>query len=93
MLFMYVHTHLVEQCLIDQPQEMLKQMGQMQAEAQKANIKITAYSAPHEHTIYSIIEADDLAVLERVLVPMTKWGDANLIPIIPASTAMTTSVK
>ncbi len=82
MLFMYIHTHSVENCTIDKPQENMKMMAQMKAEADKANIKITGYGAPHEHTMYAIIEANDIAALEKLLVPMTKWGDAALTPIV-----------
>ena len=92
MLFMYIHTHSVENCTIDKPQENMKMMSQMRAEADKVNIKITGYGAPHEHTMYAIIEANDMAALEKILAPMTKWGEANLIPILSAEqmTAMVT---
>jgi len=82
MLFMYIHTHPVEKCMIDKPQETMKMMADMRAEAEKAKIKITGYSAPHEHTIYAIIEGNDIAALEKLLAPLTKWGDSNLIPIV-----------
>jgi hypothetical protein len=84
MLFMYIHTHSVENCTVDKPEESMKVLSQIQAEAKKANIKITGYGAPHEHTMYAIIEANDIAALERVLIPMTKWGEASLIPLISA---------
>lgn len=82
MLFMYIHTHPVEKCMIDKPQETMKMMAEMSAEAEKAKIKVTGYSAPHEHTIYAIIEANDIAALEKLLAPLTKWGDSSLIPIV-----------
>ena len=82
MFFIYIHTHSAERCLIDQPQETMKMMAKMREDAQKANIKVTGYSAAHEHTIYAVIEANDLAALESLLAPMTKWGDATLIPVV-----------
>jgi hypothetical protein len=82
MLFMYIHTHSVENCTIDKPQESMQMIAQIKAEAEKANIKFTIYGAPHEHTMYSIVEANDLAALEKILMPMTKWGEATLIPIM-----------
>jgi hypothetical protein len=85
--FMYIHTHSPENCMIDKPQELQKMATRMGEEAQKANIKFTGYSAPHEHTLYGIIEANDIAALENVLAPMTKWGDAALIPIMPMQQA------
>jgi hypothetical protein len=92
MLFVYIHTHSVENCMIDKPQETLKMMANMKEEAQKANIKVTGYSAPHEHTMYAIIETNDMAALEKLLIPLTKWGDASLIPVVSfeqASLALT----
>jgi hypothetical protein len=85
--FMYIHTHSPENCMIDKPQEAQKMATQMGEEAQKANIKFTIYAAPHEHTFYSIVESNDIAALEKVLAPMTKWGDATLIPITPMQQA------
>ena len=82
MLFMYIHTHTVENCMIDKPQETKKMMTQMRAEAEKAGIKMTGYVAPYEHSIYSIMEANDIVALEKLLAPMTKWGDSSLIPIV-----------
>jgi hypothetical protein len=87
MHFMYIHNHSVEKCLIDQPQETQKMLVKMREEAQKANVKITGFVAAHEHTIYAIIEADDLVALEKVLAPLTKWGDSSLIPVVPIQQA------
>jgi len=83
MLFMYIHTHTVDKCLIDNPQETAKILSGAQEAAKKGAFKIIGmYAAPHEHTSYTILDATDLAVVERALVPMTKWGDARLIPVI-----------
>jgi hypothetical protein len=83
MHFMYIHTHSPENCKIDKPQELVQMAGQIRETAKKANIKLTIYSAHHEHTIYALIEADNLAALEDMLIPLTKWGDASLIPVLP----------
>ncbi len=83
MLFMHIHTHSCEQCMLDKPEEGAKRASTMQAEAQKAGVKVLGtYVAAHEHTIYSIVEADDIQKLERVLVPMTLRGNARLIPVV-----------
>jgi len=85
MLFMYIHTHSVEKCLADKPQETAKIMSSVQEEAKKAGVKLLGtYLAPHEHTIYGICEADDVLKLERALRPMTIWGNARLIPVASA---------
>ena len=85
MLFMYIHTHPVEKCIVDKPQEISRMFLQQQEGAKKAGIKIVGtYVAPHEHTMFTIFEANDLGALEKALVPMTLWGDAQLIPIMTA---------
>ena len=70
------------------PKKPPKRVSVMQEEAQKAGVKLLgSYVAAHEHTVYSIIEADDIQKLERVLVPMTLWGNARLIPVVAAQQA------
>jgi uncharacterized protein with GYD domain len=82
MLFMYIHTHTVENCMAGKPQELEKITNEVLDAFKKAGIKVLgAYSAPHEHTGFRIIEANDMAVLQRALLPMTKWGTARLVPV------------
>jgi uncharacterized protein with GYD domain len=83
MLFMYIHTHSVEKCLADKPEQTRKMVAQIQEASAKAGIKrLGTYVAAHEHAIYAIFEADDIAALETSLVPMTVWGNARLIPVM-----------
>ena len=90
MLFMYIHTHSVDKCLADKPQEMNVIRSKVQEEAKKAGVKtLGVYVAAHEHTIFGIFEADDVAALERVLTPLTTWGNARLIPVATAEQAAT----
>ena len=84
MLFMYIHTHPLEKCIADKPEESKKMLAGAQEATKKAGVKmIGPYAAPHEHTTYTIFETDDIAKLERMLVPMTVWGTARLVPIVP----------
>jgi hypothetical protein len=84
MLFMYIHTHTPDDCMVDKPQEGAKRVAALQENFKKANVKVIAwYGANHEHTSYSILEASDLAELEKALIPMTLWGTAKLIPVVP----------
>ncbi len=90
MLFIYIHTHSPEQCMLDKPQEAAKRNSAMQEEAQKAGVKfLGTYVAAHEHTIYGVVEADDIQKLEKVLAPLTIWGNARLIPVVSAQQATT----
>ncbi len=89
MLFMYIHTHPVEKCIADKPQEAARMFSQAQEATKKAGIKMLGvYTAPQEHTMYVIFDADDMAVLQRTLVPMTVWGNARLIPVTTAEQAV-----
>jgi uncharacterized protein with GYD domain len=82
---MYIHTHPVEKCLADKPEQVRKMYSQFREAAAKVGVKSVApYTAAHEHTIYSIFEANDIAALETLLTPMTVWGNARLIPITAA---------
>jgi hypothetical protein len=82
MQFMYVHSHSPERCLLNKPQEAKQMFTAMQEGFQKAGIKISgSYVAAYEHTMYTILEANDLMALEKALVPMTLWGDGQLIPV------------
>jgi uncharacterized protein with GYD domain len=82
MLFMYIHTHSIDKCLADKPEQARKMVAQIQEASAKTGIKrLGTYVAAHEHTIYGIFEADDIAALETALIPMTVWGNARLIPI------------
>ncbi len=83
MLFMYIHTHSPDACNIDKPAELAKMTSDVQAAMSKAGVKmIGAYAAPHQHTMFIVVDATDVAALERALVPMTLWGDAELIPVV-----------
>lgn len=37
---------------------------------------------PDEHTLYEILEANDMAAVEKALIRMTLWGNARLIPVV-----------
>ena len=88
MLFMYIHKHPAEKCPVNKPDDNLKMFSNMQDYAKKAGIKILGnYVAPHEHTMYIIFEASDLAALEKGMVPVMLMGDAQLIPILTAEQA------
>ena len=83
MLYMYIHTHPLEKCVIEKPEEAKKMFAKAQEAAKKAGVKILgAYMAPHEHTMFIIYDAPDLVALEKLLVPLTKWGEAQLIPVM-----------
>jgi hypothetical protein len=86
MLFMYVHTHPVEKCMAAKPDEIRQMYSHYLESAPKAGVKpIATYFAAHEHTVFLVFEANDIAALEKLLTPMTVWGNARLIPITQMS--------
>jgi hypothetical protein len=83
MLFMYIHKHPVEKCMAEKLDEARQMYTKFLEGAAKAGVKpVATYTAGHEHTIFVIMEANDIAALEQLLTPMTVWGDARLIPIM-----------
>ena len=83
MLFMYIHTHSADRCKADVPDQVNQMRSKLREAAKQAGIKfLGVYVAAHEHTIYALIETDNLGALEQVLTPLTVWGDARLIPVV-----------
>lgn len=90
MLFIYIHTHPVEKCPANNPQDMKKMVAKAQEDAKKAGIKMVGtYVAMHEHTVYMVVEASDMATLEKLLIPMTVQGTAKLVPVLTLEQSLT----
>ncbi len=88
MLFIYIHTHPLEKCLIDKAEEARQMFTQVLKSAQQASVKIVGvYMAPQEHTTFAILEGNDFAAMSRAVHPMTAWGTARLIPVVPVEQA------
>lgn len=78
MQFMYIHTHTPERCMADKPPELRKLAEGVLASMNKAGVKVQAvYTAPHQHTMFIVLDANDLNALETALTPMTVWGDGE----------------
>jgi uncharacterized protein with GYD domain len=85
MLFMYVHTHPVEKCLAGKSAELNDLATAVRTEASEAGVAFRGvYWAPNEHTFFALIEADDVAAIQRAVGPLTPWGTARLIPVTEA---------
>ena len=79
MLYMYIHTHPLEKCVIQKPEEARNMLAKAQEGANKAGIKILGgYMAPHEHTMYMVFDAPDI---ENVTTPPASVGD----PLVPVT--------
>ena len=85
MLFVYIHTHPLEKCLADKPEETRQMLLNAQQASAQAGVKLLGiYGAPQEHTMFAILEADDFAAASRAMIPMITWGTARLIPVLSA---------
>jgi hypothetical protein len=86
MLFMYMHTHAPEKCLVDEPDVAREVMSQLRKEAEKARVKMVGpYMANEDHTVFAVFDGDDYAAIQKVITPMATWGAARLIPISPVA--------
>lgn len=82
MLFMHIHTHTAENCIVDDLKKQMNLTSQLRENFQKAGITVTgAYVAQHEHTRWYLLEANNIRELEMAPVPNTLFGDAGLISI------------
>jgi uncharacterized protein with GYD domain len=82
MLFIYIHTHPVEKCLLDKVEERNALFAQVRQQVKESGVKVIGmYSAPNEHTFFMVIEADDIAAIHQAVSPLTPWGVARLIPV------------
>ncbi len=82
MLFLYIHTHPPEKCLITEPQEALRKTSAVREGFQKAGVKVvSALVAQHEHTVFWTLDADNIHELENALIPFTLIGSGRLIPV------------
>jgi uncharacterized protein with GYD domain len=86
MLFMYVHTHSLETCLVGEPELAKAMTDRMKEEAQNAGVKLVGpYMASQEHTVFAVLEGDDYDGIQRVVAPMAALGAAHLIAVSPVA--------
>lgn len=84
MIFILIHTHPLDKCIADNEEKKNQLGNQLQGSFKEAGIKVLGnYAAPQEHTLFSIFETDDLEALNQALTPLTMWGTARMIPVIP----------
>ena len=82
MLFMYIHTHPVEKCLADKPEEVQRLIAKLKEAIGKSGVKVLgAYGTSHEHTFFLVIDADNIEAIEQAMHPVLSWGNARLIPV------------
>lgn len=83
MKFLAIHTHLPEQCIIDNPEKVKKFRDALsEEEAIKNGCKlISVYVSPTEHIAYIIFEAKEHNNMLSFLKPLIKLGVTEVKPV------------
>ena len=82
MLFMYIHTHSSDNCIMVELEKQMQFSTKLRENFRLAGIQVKgAYVAQHEHTVWYVLDSDNIHELEVALLPFTRWGNARLIPV------------
>ncbi len=84
MLFVAIHTHTPELCPADSPEKIKKTVDIVASEkhAKKTGVKVLgSYSAPPDHTLFFVLEANDYDCVIDFFRPLMKLGTARIIPV------------
>jgi len=84
MLFVAIHTHSPELCPADSSEMIKKTVDIVASEkhAKKSDVKVLgSYSAPPNHMLFFILEADNYESIIEFFRPMMKMGMAEIIPV------------
>jgi hypothetical protein len=94
MLYMWIHTHSPERCLVTQPAKGREMMGGLFQAFEKAGVKVLGtYMAPPTHKSFMIVEVPGEAAFTRLgaepaFVSWLAWGQSEMIPVVSAERAM-----
>ena len=83
MIFLAIHTHLPEKCIIDNPQKIKKFRASLsEEEAIKNGCRIlSVYVSPTEHIAYIIFETNKHENMLSFLKPLIKLGITEIKPV------------
>tara|TARA_B100001971_G_scaffold181668_1_gene178496 strand:- start:562 stop:843 length:282 start_codon:yes stop_codon:yes gene_type:complete len=83
MIFLAIHTHLPENCIIDNPEEIKKFRAALsEEEAIKNGCRlISVYVSPTEHVDYIIFETKEHENMLSFLKPLIKLGITEVKPV------------
>ncbi len=83
MIFLAIHTHLPEKCIIDNPQKIKKFRAALsEEEAIKNGCRIlNVYVSPTEHIAYIIFETNNHENMLGFLKPLIKLGITEIKPV------------
>jgi hypothetical protein len=80
MLFIAIHTHTPESCPLVDVQPILQLADEEHIKRTGVRV-LGSYSAPPEHTLFFVLEADDYSQIVRYFQPMMMIGTPRIIPV------------
>ena len=83
MIFLAIHTHLPEKCIIDNPEKVKKFRGVLSEKEAIKNgcILINVYVSPTDHIAYIIFKAKEHNNMLNFLKPLIKLGVTKVKPV------------
>jgi len=83
MLFQIVHTHSLDKCPAQYPEQAKRLSTWWQSLKKTSGIKVlSGYVTPNDHTFYITVEADDYPTLARALGPLVGIGTGHISPAL-----------
>lgn len=80
MLFLATHEHRPELCPVEDPTP-VRQLADKKHIKQSGVKVLGSYTAPPEHLLFFILEADSYTQVVRYLRPMMKIGTPRIVPV------------
>ena len=80
MLFMAIHEHRPESCPLVDLSPILQLVDEEHIRESGVRV-VAAYTAPPEHTLFFVLEADDYSQIVRFFRPMMTIGAPRIIPV------------
>ncbi len=94
MLYLWIHSHSPERCLVTEPGKAREMMGGVFNAFEKVGIKVRgAYMAAPQHKSFMLVEVTDETSLmklgaEPAFTAWLAWGQSEMIPVTPAAGAL-----
>ena len=80
MLFIAIHEHRPESCPVVDLSPILQLVDE--EHIREAGVRVLgSYTAPPEHTLFFVLEADDYSQLVRFFRPMMTIGVPRIVPV------------
>ncbi len=82
MRFHIAHTHEPRDCIAHKPDEIKRVVKGLIDAAGEAGVKLVSVNvAIPSHTLYLIVEADEVTQLDAMMDPALEWGKSTITPV------------